>query len=133
MRIAPGEDADKALENLMRYVEERVPWHAVATVAKVKAAPAFKATTDGPGYAAAGKALEEAYGVPVSNAGSGGSIPLLSYLGTASPGAEFVLWGAEDTAQSRIHGADESVDPSEIQHMIAAEALLWQHLARKEG
>jgi acetylornithine deacetylase/succinyl-diaminopimelate desuccinylase-like protein len=133
MRIAPGEDADKALENLMRYVEEHVPWHAVATVAKVKAAPAFKAAIDGPGYAAAAKALEEAYGVAVSNAGSGGSIPLLSYLGAASPGAEFVLWGAEDTAQSRIHGADESVDPSEIQHMIAAEALLLLNLAKKEG
>ncbi len=130
MRVAPGADADAELEKLMRYIEEHVPWHALAEVEKVKAAPAFEAPMDGPGMRAAAKALEEAYGSAASQAGSGGSIPLLTYLSNASPGAEFVLWGAEDVAESRIHGADESVDPAEIEHMIAAQALLLQHLAR---
>lgn len=129
MRIAPGSDADAELEKLMRYLEEHVPWHAVAEVEKVKAAPAFKAPMDGPGIAAAREALEQSYGKKSGEAGSGGSIPLLSYLAKASPGAEFILWGAEDVASSRIHGADESVDPSEIQHMIAAQALFLLDLA----
>jgi acetylornithine deacetylase/succinyl-diaminopimelate desuccinylase-like protein len=129
MRVAPGADADAELEKLMRYLEEHVPWHAVAEIAKVKAAPAFKAPQGGPGMKAAAEALEEAYGAAPSEAGSGGSIPLLTYLSDASPGAEFILWGAEDVAKSRIHGADESVDPSEIEHMIAAQVLLLQHLA----
>jgi acetylornithine deacetylase/succinyl-diaminopimelate desuccinylase-like protein len=113
----------------VRYLEEHVPWHAVARIEKVRAAPAFKAPQGGPGIKAAAKALEEAYGTAPSEAGSGGSIPLLTSLADASPGAEFVLWGAEDVAKSRIHGANESVDPSEIEHMIAAQVLLLQHLA----
>jgi acetylornithine deacetylase/succinyl-diaminopimelate desuccinylase-like protein len=129
MRIAPGADADAELEKLMRFLEEHVPWHAVARIEKVKAAPAFKAPAGGPGMKAAAQALQEAYGKVPSEAGSGGSIPLLTYLSDASPGAEFILWGAEDVAKSRIHGADESVDPSEIEHMIAAQVLLLQHLA----
>ena len=128
MRIAPGADADAELDKLMRYVEAHVPWHAVARVEKVKAAPAFKGRADGPGYAAAKAALEAAYGKPVGEAGSGGSIPLLTYLLNASPDAEFILWGAEDVAKSRIHGADESVDPSEIENMIIAQALLLDKL-----
>ena len=130
MRIAPGADADAELERLVKYLEAHVPWHAVATVEKVKATRAFMAGTDGPGFAAAKVALEAAYGKPVGEAGSGGSIPLLTYLSNASPGAEFILWGAEDVAQSRIHSADESVDPSEIANMIIAQVLLLDGLGK---
>ena len=47
---------------------------------------------------------------------------------TASPWAEFFLWGAEDMARSRIHSSDESVDPAEIKRMILAHALLLREL-----
>ncbi len=133
MRIAPGADADAELEKLVRYLEEHVPWHAVAEVEKVRAASAFIAPTGGPGFAAARRALAETYGKEPSEAGCGGSIPLLTHLMDASPAAEFILWGAEDVARSRIHGADESVDPSEIEHMIAAQALLLADLAGEKG
>jgi acetylornithine deacetylase/succinyl-diaminopimelate desuccinylase-like protein len=128
MRIAPGADADAELAALMSYLEERVPWHAHAAIEKVKAAPAFQAPEGGPAYTAALEALAEAYGKPAKTAGSGGSIPLLSYLAKASPGAEFILWGAEDVAEARIHGGNESVDPSEIEKMIVAQALLMARL-----
>ena len=84
-----------------------------------------------PGYAAARRALEEAYGKPVGDAGSGGSIPLLRKLQEAAPRAEFILWGPEDVAAARIHASDESVDPSEIEKMIVAQALLIQRLAER--
>jgi hypothetical protein len=45
----------------------------------------------GPGYAAARRALEEAYGTPPGEAGSGGSIPLLRSLRQVAPNAEFIL------------------------------------------
>ena len=64
-------------------------------------------------------------------AGSGGSIPLLRTLQQAAPGAEFILWGPEDVAKSRIHASDESVDPSEIENMIVAQIRLLEHLAEK--
>ncbi len=131
MRIAPGEDAECALDKLVAFIEANVPWGVEATVERVKAAPAFEAPMGGPAMEAACDALTEAYGAAPSEVGSGASIPLLSALANASPGAEFVLWGAEDVAASRIHGEDESVDPSEIERMIVAQALLVQHLAEK--
>jgi acetylornithine deacetylase/succinyl-diaminopimelate desuccinylase-like protein len=72
--------------------------------------------------------LEQAFGKPVGEAGSGGSIPLLRTLQQAAPNAEFILWGAEDTALSRIHASDESVDPGEIERLVVAQALLLQRL-----
>ena len=65
-------------------------------------------------------------------AGSGGSIPLLRTLQQAAPGAEFILWGPEDVAKSRIHASDESVDPAEIEKMIVAQIRLLEHLADKD-
>ena len=50
-----------------------------------------------------------------------------------SPRAEFIPWGAEDMAHSRIHASDESVDPSEIEGMVLAQALLLLHLASGGG
>ena len=44
------------------------------------------------------------------------------------PRAEFILWGAEDVARSRIHSPDESVDPGEIERMILAQALVLGEL-----
>ncbi|MDR3685509.1 MAG: dipeptidase, partial [Coriobacteriia bacterium] len=88
----------------------------------------FVAKTDGPGYAAARRAMHEAFGVEPSEAGSGGSIPLLGTLAKAAPNAEFVLWGAEDMAEARIHGANESVELDEIARCIGAQANLMRIL-----
>jgi acetylornithine deacetylase/succinyl-diaminopimelate desuccinylase-like protein len=77
--------------------------------------------------------MSEAYGKPTGEAGSGGSIPLLRTLQQASPRAEFLLWGPEDVAGSRIHASDESVEPSEIEDMVVTQALLLQHLAENAG
>ena len=98
-------------------------------VKRVKALNAFAAKTDGPGYAAAREALKLAFGSAASEAGSGGSIPLLGNLAEAAPNAEFILWGAEDMAEARIHGANESVDLDEVANCIAAQANLMQILS----
>ena len=129
MRIVPGSDPEQELAALVRHLETHAPWGAQVEVTPVKAAPPYRVRTDGPGYAAAREAMAEAFGAPVGEAGSGGSIPLLQTLEDASPGAEFVLWGPEDMAQTRIHASDESVDPDEIERMIVAQVLLLQRLA----
>ena len=98
---------------------------------RTKTAPPFRCATDGPAYVAARAALTEAFGAPVGEAGSGGSIPLLRTLESVAPRAEFILWGPEDLAASRIHASDESVDPSEIEKLVVAQALLLQKLAEQ--
>ena len=129
MRIVPGSEPKTELDALVRHLESHVPWGAQIEVQRTKEAPGFRCETDGPGYAAARRALEEAYGKPVGDAGSGGSIPLLRTLQAAAPRAEFILWGPEDVAAARIHASDESVDPSEIEKMVVAQVLLIQYLA----
>jgi acetylornithine deacetylase/succinyl-diaminopimelate desuccinylase-like protein len=133
MRIVPGADPDKELDALVHHLETNAPWGAQVEVQRTKAAPPFRCETDGPGYAAARWAMEMAFGKPAGEAGSGGSIPLLRTLQRAAPGAEFVLWGPEDTAAARIHSSDESVDPGEIERMVVAQALLLQRLAERDG
>jgi acetylornithine deacetylase/succinyl-diaminopimelate desuccinylase-like protein len=132
MRVVPGSDPERELDALVRHLEARAPWGAQVQVERVDAAPPFRCQTDGPGYAAARRALQQAYGKPPGEAGSGGSIPLLQTLQQAAPNAEFILWGPEDLAAARIHASDESVDPSEIERMILAQAFLLQHLAGRQ-
>ena len=129
MRIVPGSDPVRELDALVAHLESHVPYGAQIDVQRTKQAPPFRCATDGPGYDAARVALEEAYGKPVGEAGSGGSIPLLRTLQEACPTAEFILWGPEDVALSRIHSSDESVDPSEIERMVVAQARLLVHLS----
>jgi acetylornithine deacetylase/succinyl-diaminopimelate desuccinylase-like protein len=128
LRIAPGADPEHELDQLIAFLRAAAPWGVQLEITRMKAADAFLAPTRGPGMAAARAALAEAYGKEVAEVGSGGSIPLLETLTKASPGAEFILFGAED-ARASIHGANESVDPGEIERMIIAEALLFQKLA----
>ncbi|MDM7830776.1 M20/M25/M40 family metallo-hydrolase [Cellulomonas edaphi] len=131
MRIVPGSDPVRELDALVAHLESHAPHGAQVEVQRTKEAPPFRCATDGPGYEAARAALEEAYGKPVGEAGSGGSIPLLRTLQEASPGAEFILWGPEDLARARIHSSDESVDPAEIEKMVVAQARLLVHLAER--
>jgi hypothetical protein len=75
--------------------------------------------------------MEQAFGKPMGEAGSGGSIPLLRTLQKAAQRAEFILWGAEDMAAARIHASDESVDTGEIERLVVTQALLLQRLAEQ--
>ena len=129
MRIVPGSEPKVELDALVAHLEKHAPWGAQVEVRRTKEAPPFLCPTDGPGYAAARSAMSDAYGHPAGEAGCGGSIPLLRTLQQAAPGAEFVLWGPEDVAGARIHASDESVDPSEIEKLVVAQALLLQRLA----
>jgi acetylornithine deacetylase/succinyl-diaminopimelate desuccinylase-like protein len=130
LRIAPGEDPQYALQQLMDYLRSLAPWGAQVQVTPYRAAEAFQTRTDGPVCRAMQRALRLAYGKEPAEVGSGGSIPLLNILAQASPGAEFILYGAEDMAQSRIHGPDESVDPLEIERMLAAQVLALHFLVQ---
>ena len=128
MRIVPGADPVAELDALVHHLESHAPWGAQVSVERTKEAPPFECATDGPGYAAARSALADAYGKPVGEAGSGGSIPLLKTLQSVAPRAEFILWGPEDVAGARIHASDESVDPAEIEAMTVAQILLLDRL-----
>ncbi len=128
-RLAPGADPEAEAQAVLAHIEAHTPFGAQVAVEVHKADPPFTVPVGGPAYAAARRALTDAFGRRCGEAGSGGSIPLLGSLAAAAPGAEFLLFGAEDMADARIHGADESVDPDELERMIVAEALTLWYLA----
>jgi acetylornithine deacetylase/succinyl-diaminopimelate desuccinylase-like protein len=131
MRIASGMDGEQQLAHLMRHLEASVPYGAKATVERVKVGQPFRARTDGPSLEAARAAMTEAFGRESHLIGSGASIPLLNTLEVAVPDAEFILWGAQDVEQARIHGADESVDLAELERCILAQVLFFQSYGRQ--
>ncbi|MCC6705863.1 MAG: M20/M25/M40 family metallo-hydrolase [Thermomicrobiales bacterium] len=128
MRIVPGSDEDAELEALMQHLEAAAPWGVQVTVEKVKAGPPFQVPKGGPAITAARAAMTEAFGAPCEFIGSGASIPLLNTLEAAAPGAEFILWGAQDVEFAKIHGANESVDLAELERCIVAQAHFLQLL-----
>ncbi|WP_167001519.1 M20/M25/M40 family metallo-hydrolase [Mumia sp. ZJ430] len=129
MRIPPGQNPRDAVEKLMNHLRSVAPWHVQIDVHEDKVSPPFSQETDGRAFGLMRDALATAYGKQVETVGSGGSIPLLDTLRDAAPSADFVLVGAEDAAKANIHGPNESVDPSEIENMALAQALLIQALA----
>ena len=74
--------------------------------------------------------MEEAFGRPMTTEGQGGSIPLCNVLAETYPDAEIMLLGVEEP-KCLIHAPNESVDPSEIEHIALAEALFLQNATRQ--
>lgn len=130
VRLAPGQAPAEAQRAIRRHLEAAAPWNVRVAVTPGTVGEGFLARTDGPAYAAARKALQEAYGRPVAHYGEGGSIPLIAAFQRAMPRAELILWGAEEPL-CKIHAPDESVDLGELERCTLAEALLIAQLAEE--
>ncbi|MFE7418309.1 dipeptidase [Rhodococcus sp. NPDC057529] len=128
LRVPPGMDPQRAQDALAAHLENAAPWNARVTVEREAVGSPFRATTDGPGYAALGAAMEEAFGTDLGTAGQGGSIPLCNVFSAVIPTAEIALIGVEEP-RCLIHAPNESVDPSEIENLAVAEALFLQRFA----
>ena len=88
----------------------------------------FVGSLDGPAFEALKAALEEAFGRELTTEGQGGSIPLCNVFAETFPDAEIFLMGVEEP-KCLIHAPNESVDPSEIEHLALAEALFLKRYA----
>jgi acetylornithine deacetylase/succinyl-diaminopimelate desuccinylase-like protein len=127
VRLAPGQDADRALDRLAGWLRERAPWGLHAEVTPGARGAAFVVEPDGPVFAAAERALSAAFGAPVVYQGIGGSIPLLAPLRERLGGAPVLLTGVEDP-DTRAHGSDESLHLGDWRRACLAEAYLFAEL-----
>ncbi|GAA2007232.1 M20/M25/M40 family metallo-hydrolase [Nakamurella flavida] len=128
MRVVPGTDPDRDLDALIAHLESVAPWGVQVEIQRVKTGWPFAVDMDGAAVRAAESALVDVFDREVETIGSGGSIPLINTLKQACPRADVILWGAEDTALARIHASNESVDPAEIERMVAAQVVALQRL-----
>lgn len=129
LRVPPGVDPNKARDLLVAQLTDSAPWGATVNIETEGIGSPFSADTSGPAYTALMAALEESFGKPTTTAGQGGSIPLATTLASVMPKAEIALMGVEEPI-CHIHAPNESVDPSEIEHIALAEALF---LAKYHG
>ncbi|WP_153031574.1 dipeptidase [Amycolatopsis sp. YIM 10] len=132
LRVPPGTDIRHAEVALTGHLRAAAPWGTRVTVRTEAAGAPFTTTVDGPAHRAMAKAMAEAYGVPPTTLGQGGSIPLCTVLAETYPGAEIILMGVEDP-RSQIHAPNESVDPAEIAAVALSEALFLRAYAAELG
>ncbi|GAA1964388.1 dipeptidase [Catenulispora subtropica] len=126
LRVPPGIDAKAAREALAAHLKKAAPWGAQVQVEDESLGSPFRASTGGKAYAALNRAAKDVYGKELSFLGQGGSIPLCNVLAATYPEAEIVLMGVEEP-RCLIHAPNESVDPSEIEHMAHVEALFLRY------
>ena len=129
LRLPPGVTAQQAQDALVRQLRARVPWGLQCEIEPIAAGDPFVGSLDGPAFESLQAALEEAFGRPMTTEGQGGSIPLCNVLADTYPDAEIFLMGVEEP-KCLIHTPNESVDPSEIEHLAIAEALFLENYAR---
>ncbi|MBD0322258.1 MAG: dipeptidase [Aldersonia sp.] len=128
LRVPPGINPHQAQDALVAHLERHAPWGARVTVDREAVGSPFRATTDGPGYAALSVAMAEAFRAPLGSVGQGGSIPLCNVFADVVPKAEIALIGVEEP-RCLIHAPNESVDPTEIENLSVAEATFLRSFA----
>lgn len=131
MRIAPGDDPERAFEALRTHLEADPPFGAHVTVTRRELGRAFAGAVDGPVYDAARWALSQAWdGADVVLQGIGGSIPFIADFVETFPDATVLVTGVEDS-DSRAHGIDESLHLRVFARAVLGETLLLARLAQR--
>jgi cysteinylglycine-S-conjugate dipeptidase len=127
MRVAPGEDVDRALRMLIAHLESHVPWGAEFRVVETFAGPPYEVAAKGPVYDAIRRAFADAWGREPVDCGSGGSIPFVAAFAEAFPQAALLLTGVEDPA-TNAHSENESLHLADFEKACLAEALFFAYL-----
>ena len=130
LRVAPGDDADRACGALAAHLRAHAPWGAHVTVTSGGTAAPYTVRTGGRAYAAARRALAEAWGAPALDIGVGGSIPFVTAYAERFPDAEILITGVEDP-DARAHGANESLHLATFERACLAEALLLRYVSAR--
>ncbi|MGH3385351.1 MAG: dipeptidase [Nocardioidaceae bacterium] len=129
VRVAPGDDADAALDAVVAHLESHAPWGAQVTVTRGETGQPSAFDASGPVYDVARSAVRDAWdGVEPVDIGIGGSIPFLAAFMDAYPDAAILVTGVEDP-DTRAHGVNEGLHLAEFARACLAEALLLERLA----
>lgn len=131
LRVPAGQSAAELAKRVEEHVYSHAPWGAKVGIAISGINEPFATDPDGDAVRTFGQCLNEAYDTDdLAVVGTGGSIPLTVTLQQQFPDAEFALYGVAEPL-ANIHGVDESVDPTEIEHIAIAEALFLLRYARQ--
>jgi acetylornithine deacetylase/succinyl-diaminopimelate desuccinylase-like protein len=127
VRVHPQQDPQEAQRAVVEHLRQTMPFGLSLGVTALETGHGFAARTDSSAVRAASAAWSAAWGAETEMAGAGGSIPLVSSLAEAVPGAEIVLGGTTD-GYSNIHGPNERVLLDEFEKATVAIADLFAKL-----
>jgi len=127
VRVHPEQDPKEAQQAVVEHLREQMPFGLALEVEPLETGHGFAARTNSPAVEAASAAWSAAWGADTMMAGAGGSIPLVSSLAEAVPGAEILLGGTTD-GYSNIHGPNERVLLDEFERTTVAIADLFARL-----
>jgi cysteinylglycine-S-conjugate dipeptidase len=122
LRLAPGDDPDRAMEALEAHLVASAPWGAKVAVERGSIGSAFQLTTEGASYQAFRDGFSEAYGKETIEIGQGGSIPFVAAFQERYPESSILLTGIGDP-QCAAHAPNESVDLADFRSAILGEAI----------
>lgn len=128
MRLAPGEDAANAQQQLIKHLESQAPWGAQVSVRPGEAGEPSVVAFEGPYAEAARSAFRDAWDAEPVFIGQGGSIPMIADFQRAYPDATVLVTGVADP-DSRPHGSNESLHLGDFRKACVSEALLVHKIA----
>jgi acetylornithine deacetylase/succinyl-diaminopimelate desuccinylase-like protein len=122
LRIAPGDDPERALEALKGHILTNNTLGAEITFGVVELGKPFSLGVSGWAKALAEQSLSLAFGEKSVDIGIGGSIPFIAELERVFPKAQVLVTGVEDP-DSRAHSPNESLHLEGFQSAILAQLL----------
>ncbi len=128
VRLAPGDDAERAFGLLEEHLRGHAPWNAEVTVTRDHQSQPYRIDASGPAFDAFRHACADTWGVAPIEAGSGGSLPLVAAFAEVYPDMALLLTGVDDP-ESKAHSENESVHLGELQSCCLNEALFLGYFA----
>jgi acetylornithine deacetylase/succinyl-diaminopimelate desuccinylase-like protein len=128
MRIAPGQDANEALEKLKAHLTNNAPWGTSLSFFHEEFGEASVIDTDDPVVKLWEDAFREAFDNEPVHMGAGGSIPFIATFAELFPGAPILVTGCGDPT-SAIHAPNESQDLADLERSVLAEAIAFSLVA----
>lgn len=128
MRLAPGQDAERAREQLVAFLQLDPPWGVEVETESDTAVPGWLTSPDGPAFDAARRALAAGYGRDAVCIGCGGSIPFVGPFSEVLGGVPALLLGLEDPI-CNAHGENESLHVEDFRKAVLSTAHLFAELS----
>ena len=128
LRLAPGQDAERAARRLVAFLEADPPRGVRVETCLESAAPGWRTEPVGPAFDAARRALARGFGREPVAIGCGGSIPFVGPFVAELGGAPALLLGLEDPV-CNAHGENESLSVDDFRKAARSSVHLLRELA----